>query len=169
MTGMRLGVAILMTLIGQLVLAPKLSIFGIEPDFLVLLLVILALRTGAAGGALIGFTMGILQGLVVPETLGMDALAKCIVGWAVGKVAPTLAMEGPPLYVGLPALSVLAHDLIYLVCLTHLDVPRIGETFVLRSLPIAVYTGLVSLAIGFVSDMVLGGMLTRAAEARRSG
>jgi len=169
MTGMRLGVAILLTLIGQLVLAPKIAILGIEPDFLVLLLVILSLRTGSAGGALIGFAMGILQGLVVPETLGMDALAKCLVGWSVGKVAPTLAMEGPPLYIGLPAVAVLVHDLIYLVCLTHLDVPRIGETFVMRSIPIAAYTGMVSFAVGLVSDMVLGGMLTRAAEARRGG
>lgn len=169
MNGMRLIFAVALTLLGQLTLAPKIALFGIEPDFLVLLLVILALRTGPVVGALLGFTIGILQGLVVPETLGMDALAKCVVGWAVGKVSPTLAMEGPPLYFALPALAVLAHDLIYLVCLTRLDVLRVGEAFVLRSLPIAVYTGLISVVVGVLSDLVLGGLLSRAAEARRGG
>lgn len=167
MNAVRLLFAIALTLLGQLTLAPKIAILGIEPDFLVLMLVILALRTGPAAGAFLGFVIGILQGLVVPETLGMDALAKCIVGWAVGKVSPTLALEGPILYFGLPAVAVLAHDLIYLVCLTRLDVVRVAETFALRSVPIAVYTGVISVVVGVLSDLVLGGLLTRAAEARR--
>lgn len=169
MTSMRLIFAVGLTLVGQLVIAPKVAVLGIEPDFLVLLLVILALRTGAGGGALIGFGIGILQGLVVPETLGMDALAKCIVGWFVGKVAPKLALEGPLLYFGLPAVALLAHDLIYLVCLTRLDVVRLAEIFALRSVPIAIYTGVLSVVVGLVSDLALGGVLTRATEARRGG
>ena len=169
MNVMRLFVAVALTLAGQLVLAPKMAIAGVRPDFLVLLLVILALRTGPAGGALLGFTIGILQGLIVPETLGMDALAKAVVGWAVGKIAPTLAMEGPPLYFGLPAVSLLAHDVVFLVCLTRLDVLRIAEVFVLQSVPIAVYTGVLSVVVGLLSDVVMGGVLNRTTEARRGG
>lgn len=169
MKGMRVFLAVALTLVGQLVLAPKVAILGVRPDFLVLLLVILALRTGPAGGALIGFGIGVLQGLVVPETLGMDALAKCVVGWAVGKIAPTLAMEGPPLYFGLPAVAVLVHDAIFLVCLTRLDLLRVAEVFALQTVPIAIYTGALAVVVGLFADVVLGGMVARAAEGRRGG
>ena len=167
MIGMRLIVAIGITLVAQLAFVPRLSILGITPDFVVLLLVLLALRAGPTGGALIGFAIGLVQGLLAPETLGMDALAKAIVGWAVGKVSPTLAMEGPILYFGLVALAVLAHDVVYLACLTRLDVPRFVGFFVTHSIPAAIYTGLVSLVIGMIVSAAMGGVLGRVAEHRR--
>ncbi|HKK72251.1 MAG TPA: rod shape-determining protein MreD [Candidatus Krumholzibacteria bacterium] len=167
MTGMRLMVAVAITLVAQLAFVPRISIAGITPDFVVLLVVLVALRAGPSGGAALGFLVGLLQGMLAPETLGLDALAKTLVGWAVGKLSSSLAIEGPAFYFGLVAMSVLAHDLVYLVGLTQLDVARFLGLFVTHSIPAAVYTGLVSLLIGMIARAVTGGVLNRTAEVRR--
>lgn len=167
MNGMRLTVAVAVTLVAQLAFVPRMAIMGIAPDFVVLLVVLVALRVGPSGGAVLGFVVGLLQGMLAPETLGLDALSKTLVGWAVGKLSSSLAIEGPALYFGLVAVSVLAHDLVYLIGLTQLDVARLLGLFVTHSLPAAVYTGLVSLVIGVIASAVAGGVLNRTAEVRR--
>lgn len=153
MTGLRLLLAILLTLIVQLAVVRKIAILGVQPDLTILLVVLLALRRGPRTGTLLGFAIGLLQDLLVPETLGMNALSKSVVGWAVGKLSRQLALEGPMLYFGLVGVTVLAHDFIYLVCLTRLDVGRLLTIYFTHSVPAALYTALVSTLIGLIATV----------------
>ncbi len=164
MTGLRLAFAILLTLIVQLALVRRIAIFGIQPDLSILLLVLLALRRGPVSGTLLGFTIGLLQDLLVPETLGMNMLAKSIVGWAVGKLSRQLAMDSPALYFALIVTAVLAHDLIYLICLTRLDVARLVVVYFSHSVPAALYTGFIAVVVGFVATVLHQGILPRSGE-----
>lgn len=164
MTGLRLGFAILLTLIAQLALVRRIAVFGIQPDLSILLVVLLALRRGPIGGTLLGFAIGLLQDLLVPETLGMNALAKSIVGWAVGKLSRQLAMDSPVLYFALMVVAVLAHDLVYLVCLTRLDVGRLLTVYFTHSVPAALYTGVLSVIVGVVATVLHQSILPRSGE-----
>ena len=102
----------------------------------------------------------------MPETLGMNTLAKTLVGWAVGKLSRQLALEGPMLWFGLIGVTVLAHDLVYLVCLTRLDVGRLLTISVTHSVPAAIYTAVVSTVIG-LAVTVLGQSLVPGGSERR--
>ena len=164
MTGLRFALAILLTLIAQLALVRRIAVFGVQPDLTILLLVLLALRRGPVGGTLLGFAIGLLQDLLVPETLGMNALAKSIIGWAVGKLSRQLAMDGPALYFALIVAAVLVHDLVYLVCLTRLDVGRLLMVYFTHSVPAAVYTGIVSVVIAVAATVLHSGILPRRSD-----
>jgi len=142
MSSARLALLALLTLIAQVAVIPRIAILGIRPDLTVLLVVLAGLRGGPITGTLFGFLLGLLQDLLVPETLGMNALAKAIVGWQAGKLSGQLALDGPPLYLGLITAAVLVHDFVYLLCFTRLDIGRFFATFFTHALPTAIYTGL---------------------------
>lgn len=164
MTGLRLLIAVFLTLVVQLSLVRRVAIFGVQPDLVILLLVLLAGRRGPASGALLGFGIGLLQDLLVPETLGMNALAKSVVGWAMGKLSRQLAMDSVVLYLSLVVIAVLAHDLIYLICLTRLDVGRLVMVYLTNSLPSALYTGVSAAVIGGIAILLQQGILPRGGE-----
>ncbi len=161
MNGARLALFTVFTLIAQVALVPSIAIAGVRPDLTVLLVVIAGLRGGPIVGTLTGFAIGLLQDLLAPETLGMNALAKSIVGWQVGKISGQLALEGPPLYLGLVSAAVLAHDFIYLLALTRLDIVRFLLTFVTHAIPAAIYTGIVALLMAMLAIVLGQGTLAR--------
>jgi rod shape-determining protein MreD len=142
MSGARLALLALLTLIAQVAVIPRIAIAGIRPDLTVLLVVLAGLRGGPITGTLAGFFLGLFQDLLVPETLGMNALAKAIVGWQAGKLSGQLALDGPPLYLGLITAAVLVHDFVYLLCFTRFDIGRFFAMFFTHAVPTAIYTGL---------------------------
>lgn len=166
MSGARLALLALLTLIAQVAVIPRIAIAGIRPDLTVMLVVLAGLRGGPITGTLAGFFLGLLQDLLVPETLGMNALAKAIVGWQAGKLAGQLAIDGPPLYLGLITAAVLVHDFIYLLCLTHFDVGRFFAMFFANSIPTALYTGLFASIMAVIVLVLQQGNLGRASGGR---
>lgn len=166
MNGARLVLFTLLTLIAQVSVVPRIAIAGVRPDLTVLLVVIAGLRGGPITGTLTGFCIGLLQDLLAPETLGMNALAKSLVGWQVGKLSGQLALDGPPLYVGLVGAAVLAHDFIYLLCLTRLELGRFFLTFVTQSIPAAIYTGILALLMAMLVLLLGQGTLVRSPGGR---
>lgn len=166
MNGARLTLLTLLTLIAQVSIVPRIAIAGIRPDLTILLVVIAGMRGGPITGTLVGFMIGLLQDLLAPETLGMNALAKSIIGWQVGKLSGQLAIEGPPLYFGLVSAAVLAHDVIYLLCLTRLDIGKFLLTFVTHAIPDAIYTGIVALLMAMLVLMLGQGSLARPSGSR---
>jgi rod shape-determining protein MreD len=167
MNGARLALLTVLTLIGQVALVPRIAISGIQPDLTVLLVVLAGLRGGPITGTLVGFFLGLLQDLLVPQTLGMNALAKAVVGWQVGKISRQLALEGPPLYLGLVAAAVLVHDFIYLLCFTHLDLGRFFVMFFTNAIPTAIYTGIVASLMAVLVVVLQQGSLGRTGGGRR--
>jgi len=166
MSGARLALLTLVTLIAQVAIIPRIAISGIRPDLTVLLVVLAGLRGGPVSGTLAGFFLGLLQDLLVPETLGMNALAKAIVGWQAGKLSGQLAIDGPPLYLGLVTAAVLAHDFVYLLCFTRFDLGRFFAMFFTHAIPTAIYTGLFAGLMAVVVVLLQQGNLGRAPGGR---
>lgn len=155
MRSVRLLLAVLITLLVQLVLANRIDIAGIRPDLTVLLLVFLAYRRGPFAGTLMGFVIGLLLDLLNPQTLGMNMLAKSITGYLVGSLSRTLVVSGLPLLIALAATALLAHDLIFLLAYTRVDLPRTFVLFFTDAVPTAAYTALFAFAI-LAATTVLG-------------
>jgi len=156
MSSVRLGLAALLALVLQLTLVDHLSIFGVRPDITVLIVVLLGLRRGPSAGTLIGFFLGLFQDLLAPSTLGMNMLAKSVLGYLSGRLGQNLALSGLAFYAPLFAVAVLVHDLLYLMVYTKLDPYRILRIFLVESLPTALFTAIVGVFLLAVS-MVLGG------------
>jgi len=166
MSGARLALLALLTLIAQVAVIPRIAIGGIRPDLTVLLVVLAGLRGGPVTGTLVGFCLGLFQDLLVPETLGMNALAKAIVGWQAGKLSGQLALDGPPLYLGLITAAVLVHDFVYLLCFTRLDIGRFFTMFFTLAVPTAIYTGVFAGLMAFIVLILQQGSFGRAPGGR---
>jgi rod shape-determining protein MreD len=62
----------------------RMRIFGVMPDFMLLIAVAGGITAGPTRGAAIGFTSGMLIDLFLPSPLGLSALVFTLVGYAVG-------------------------------------------------------------------------------------
>ena len=71
-------------LVLQTTLLARLRIFGVMPDFMLLLAVAGGITAGATRGATLGFASGMLIDLFLPTPLGLSALVFTLVGYGVG-------------------------------------------------------------------------------------
>jgi len=161
MMGVRLGVAVVLTVALQVAVIDHMDILGIRPDLSVLVLVFLSLRRGPLVGTLIGFSLGAFQDLLVPPTLGMNMLAKSVLGYTVGRLGENLSLDSLPLYGPVLGISVLVHDAIYLLAYTRLDPTQFFRMYIYQSVPTAIYTTIIGLALLVVSSSMSGGAILR--------
>ena len=68
----------------QLYVAPLISIKSVSPDFVLLGLVLFAVREGQIPAALAGFLVGIFFDLYLGDTVGISSLSKTIAGFTAG-------------------------------------------------------------------------------------
>ncbi len=111
----------------------------IKPDLLIVALSFVALRSGPVVGAYTGLGLGILQDLYMPADLGVNALAKSLIGAGFGYSHTHMVSDSIQVQAALIFGAVILHDLIYYVC-AGADVPFEVVTVLGR----AVYTGLIS-------------------------
>jgi len=164
-SSIRLGLAAFLALVLQLTLVDHLSIFGVRPDITVLIVVMLALRRGPLAGTLVGFFLGLFQDLLAPATLGMNMLAKSVLGYLSGRLGQNLALSGIAFYAPLFAVAVLIHDLLYLMVYTRLDPYRILRIFLVESLPTAIFTAILGVILLALSAIFGGGVFAPRREA----
>jgi rod shape-determining protein MreD len=62
-------------------LRPRLWSARVSPDFLLIALVLFAMRSGPGAGALAGFAVGIVNDALTPAAFGAGALAHTVVGY----------------------------------------------------------------------------------------
>jgi len=63
----------------------SLRLYGIQPDFTVLIIVSYAVLRGDIEGAVVGFFAGLMQDMFFGDILGLSAMLGCIVGYVCGK------------------------------------------------------------------------------------
>ncbi|HET7722658.1 MAG TPA: rod shape-determining protein MreD [Acidimicrobiales bacterium] len=80
----RLPIMFIAALVLQTTLLARLRIFGVMPDFMLLLAVAGGITAGATRGATLGFASGMLIDLFLPTPLGLSALVFTLVGYGVG-------------------------------------------------------------------------------------
>lgn len=169
MSWMRTLLALLLTLLLQVTLVNQIEIGGIRPDLPLLFLIFVAQRGGALTGTLIGVLTGLLQDIFVPYTLGMHMFSQCIIGYAVGKVSENIVIDTPLWNVGFIAITVLAHDVLYLLVYTRLDLARFLPIYITNAIPTAVYTAAVGSLILLLSARLQGVRLLSPAGGRDRG
>jgi rod shape-determining protein MreD len=77
-------VMLLAALLLQTSVLARMRLFGVMPDFMLLVAVAAGITAGPIRGATIGFASGMLIDLFLPTPLGLSALVFTLVGYAVG-------------------------------------------------------------------------------------
>lgn len=80
----RLPIMFVGALLLQTTLLARIRVFGVMPDFMLLLAVAGGITAGATRGATLGFASGMLIDLFLPTPLGLSALVFTLVGYGVG-------------------------------------------------------------------------------------
>ena len=75
---------LLTALLIQTTVLSRIRLFGVMPDFMLLVAVAGGITAGATRGAALGFTSGMLIDLFLPTPLGLSALVFTLVGYWVG-------------------------------------------------------------------------------------
>jgi rod shape-determining protein MreD len=134
--------------VAQATVAPALRIGDVLPDLPLIVVVLLALRRGPEFGGLAGFAAGLLQDAAGGGLIGVQALTKALVGFAIGAVGAELRVTQPLVQVpGLALLTVAEGVLRFgLLKLFHFEVP-FGELMLYVVLPQALYNGFLGAAL----------------------
>ena len=117
----------------------SLKVWSIKPDLLLITLSFIALRSGPIVGAYMGLGVGIFQDIYLPADLGVNALAKSLIGAGLGYSHARMVADSVQVQAALVLGAVICHDLIYYVG-AGADLPFEVSSILGR----AVYTGLVS-------------------------
>ena len=75
---------IVVALLIQLTLINSVTILGIKPDLILIVIVVFSLLKGGKEGAISGFISGLLQDIFSIGLLGINALAKTVIGFICG-------------------------------------------------------------------------------------
>jgi rod shape-determining protein MreD len=80
-TRAQLLLVMLVLLVLQFYLRPRLGNARVSPDFLLIALMLFAMRSGAGAGAVAGFLIGMIEDALTPARFGAGALAHTLVGY----------------------------------------------------------------------------------------
>jgi rod shape-determining protein MreD len=78
------GAIIVITLVIQLTLMNSVTILGLKPDLMMVVVVVFSLMKGEKEGTISGFASGLLQDIFSTSLLGINALAKTVIGFICG-------------------------------------------------------------------------------------
>jgi rod shape-determining protein MreD len=124
----------------QVSVVPYLSIFGVVPNLLFLVVVALALVEGPEAGCIAGFVAGLIFDLLGSSVVGPYALVLCVVGYVAGMLQANMFAEGWLLPVTVVFVAGLGSELAHGLILVVLDVGVPFWTALLRiMIPGALY------------------------------
>lgn len=126
-----------------------LQIGEVLPDLVLMVVVFVALLSGYLEATILGFAAGICQDAYTPADLGLNALAKSLVGFAVGAVRGGLLAEAVQVQVGMLMGAVLVHDLIYYAGSGSNSLGEVPHLMLRFSLGRALYSGAVGLLVAW--------------------
>ncbi len=81
---LRLPLMLIGALLLQTTVLARIRVFGVMPDFMLLLAVAAGISAGPTRGAALGFASGMVIDLFLPTPLGLSALVFTVVGYGVG-------------------------------------------------------------------------------------
>ena len=68
----------------QIAVLPQFKLFGVQPDLILVVAIVVAVQDGPVSGALVGFMGGLLQDITSPQVMGVSALSKAITAFLAG-------------------------------------------------------------------------------------
>lgn len=132
----------------QASLAPYLAIAGVVPNFILLVVVTLALVEGPVAGCTVGFVGGLIFDLLGTGPVGPMALVLCITGYLAGLLHENMFAEGWLLPITVFGIAALGSEIAYGLILSVLGAGGgffVG--FIRNMLPAAVYNTALALLV----------------------
>jgi rod shape-determining protein MreD len=114
-TRAQLAVVLLLLCFLQFYVRPRLWNARVSPDFLLIGLMLFAMRTGAGVGALAGFLVGLIEDTLTPARFGAAALAHTVVGYLASWGRAVFFADNVLVNAGFVAVGLWIRDLIVLV------------------------------------------------------
>jgi rod shape-determining protein MreD len=140
--------ALLAAAVLQAALAPYLAIGQVVPNFLLLVVVTIALVEGPGPGAALGFSAGLLFDLLGSGPVGPMLLVLTLTGYLTGLVHENMFAEGWLLPLTVLAIATLSAEVAYgLILLLLGSGGPFWSTFLTKMLPAAIYNTALALLI----------------------
>jgi rod shape-determining protein MreD len=111
----QLLLVLLLLLVLQFYLRPRLWNARVSPDFLLIGLMLFAMRSGAGAGAVAGFLVGLIEDTLTPARFGAATLAHTIVGYLAAWGRAVFFADNMLVNAGFVAVGLWLRDLIVLV------------------------------------------------------
>ncbi len=124
-----------------------LEISSLKPDLVLLALTFIALRKGPLMATCMGFGIGFMQDIYLPADLGLNALAKSLVGFAIGYGRSRIVADNIQVQIALLFAAALCHDLIYYLGTSAIGLVDLPYFWLRYGLGRAVYTALLGTLI----------------------
>ena len=140
MRGLRDAVVLIVVLILQATVAHRIAIAGVHPDLLVAFVVYFSWVRGPVSGVVGGFTVGLLQDLDAPGPLGLNALAKTVVGFVVAKAGFRVHRSNVGVRFFFFLFAMLVHDVIYFGVYSAGEFGSFMRQLFFVAIPSALYT-----------------------------
>jgi len=99
----------------QFYLRPRLGNARLSPDFLLIALMLFAMRSGPGAGAVAGFLIGLIEDALTPARFGAGALAHTLVGYFAAWGRSVFFADNILVNAGFVAVGLWVRDLIVLV------------------------------------------------------
>ena len=118
------------------------QIFEIQPDLILLALVLIGATAGHIEATVFGFGVGLFQDAYTPADLGLNAFTKSIIGFGMGRSGVMIDTVHVRLLLVLGA--VLVHDLIYYVGHSDIAWTQVPYHWVRYGIGRALYSGAIA-------------------------
>ncbi len=136
-----MGVALIL----QTTVLDTVSVGGIKPDLVMLVVVLNGFLLGTREGAFLGFFGGILEDLLCGHYIGLNALSKMAAGYLAGAAGLRLYKENITVATGVTFLSTLGGMVVSYMLLLYLNIHVSPLSALFRvSIPTAVYNALLT-------------------------
>tara|TARA_B100002003_G_C13939733_1_gene456094 strand:- start:127 stop:627 length:501 start_codon:yes stop_codon:yes gene_type:complete len=142
---------LLLAFIIQSTVVEHISIRGIKPDIILIILIYVSLRSGSMMGVVLGFSIGLLQDFYgPPANLGLNALCKSLLGFGVGIGKEGLYKDSMLVLMLTLVISYITHDIIYHIIDARFTLDAVVSWFIGVSLPSVFYTLVLFLLLIYV-------------------
>jgi rod shape-determining protein MreD len=111
----QLLMVMLVLLVLQFYVRPRLGSARVSPDFLLIGLMLFAMRSGPGAGAVAGFLIGLIEDALTPARFGAGALAHTLVGYFAAWGRSVFFADNALVNAGFVAVGLWFRDLIILV------------------------------------------------------
>ncbi len=86
-------IVIFITIILQSTILSDMSVYGIKPDFVLIMIILFANYSGRMKGQLLGFSTGLVQDFLSLSPLGFNALINTIIGYLGGATSGKIFLD----------------------------------------------------------------------------
>jgi rod shape-determining protein MreD len=132
---------LVLALILQQTVVRIISIGSIQPDLVLVVLVVVSMRYGSIVGLFSGLFIGLIQDVYSIEALGANALAKCLVGYFTGLLDEKVIKVMPATKVIFLVVGFMVHDCIYYLAAGFHGM-AFWDAMVHKAIPACIYTSL---------------------------